>query len=79
MLYLILSILLACGPDFVTECTPFFAEGCASFQVCATCDDAGCETFYDLDGRIWTCDGRDRDQNGFEDCVDYAINAACGD
>lgn len=52
---------------------------CDDYLVCAQCSGSECQTWFeDPDsGRTFVCDGRDRDGNGYENCVDDHTDATC--
>lgn len=76
------SSLVACYvPE--EECTRAFlgTPECLPYDICSTCLDRDCEEIEtDLvgpAGRRYECDGRDRNRNGTEDCIDDLIDAVC--
>jgi len=73
---MLILILFACATQ---TCEPLLYPGCGLLEVCVTCSEGDCAETIDLlrTGQDWTCDGRDRNENGVSDCYDFAYRAAC--
>jgi hypothetical protein len=70
---ILILFLIACSQTCET------IAGCALMEVCVTCDQLECTETVEVlrTGESWRCTGMDRNQNGLDDCWDYAAREVC--